>query len=70
MKSMREEEERSIEGAGFAQGLVVLEEKSRAQSTRLHGRIKVHVVLIQGPLWPREKAHEIRPKLDWGARDS
>lgn len=64
MKSVRQEEHSSIKGHRFAQQVLVVIQQSRAQAPRLQGRFKVHMVLIQSPLGPRQQAHKVRPELN------
>lgn len=64
MKSVRQKEDSSIKGLRFAQYSLMIKKQSRAQAPRLHGRLKVHMVLIQKPLWPRQQTHIVCPDLD------
>lgn len=63
-KTMRQEENASIEGLRFAQEFLVIIEQRKAQAPRLHMRFKVHMVLIQNPLGPRQQAHIVGPELN------
>lgn len=67
-KLLRQEEDGSIEGPRFAEHILMIKEQRRAQAPRLHGRFKVHMVLIQNPLRPRQQAHIVRPELNGGTR--